>query len=640
MLTGGSMADIRARVTVGGVTGPCRRGLAWPRGAPRRAADEARDRQPHLHRRRRGAARRRRRAHRRGRHGAVAARRSSPCCRSTAGSRTPATSGGSGPAWPASGSGCSAWSTAAAGATRAGREPARPDPGQPGLRRTRRRPASSGVEHVVGQRLTARASWPAGPRSARRSRGRSDTTRPSSLALPLAQTPNISDERAGDPEQEAAAAAASRAPTGRAASPGRRRRRTSAGRRGRGPRARGCGPGRGRGRAATCADLGLVVGVERVVAEGVRRHQPRVVVLDRQQVAGRQVAGLDPLLVGHPVRRHDRLVAGDQHDLVDGDRLLPRGPGHGDRPAPADGSRPAGAGEQVGDDPLALGLVAEVVADVGGARPRSTRKRRAPRRRPPRAAASGLVRAAVITVRDRVPCRPVLSGRGRIRSARGSVAWVGRTGQDGRMTHQPPEDRADGGQRWRDPHDSPGAGDRAAHRRRRRPASGPRRWPRRPGGGPRDRPRRPCDVPRRPAGLARRGRRRVGAVPADRAARVQRRRRRRGGDLAGRHAVLPGPDRRGPRPGGAVPRPDDAAVRDRGAADRAVPRPVQPRPALGDRRDDGDPGVPLLGAGRRGRSTSRPCCSRPRSACWSRPRRTASRRPPPYPGWCPTGSRW
>ena len=42
--------------------------------------------------------------------------------------------------------------------------------------------------------------------------------------------------------------------------------------------------------------------------------------------------------------------------------------------------------------------------------------------------------------------------------------------------------------------------------------------------------------------------------------------------------------------------PHDAAVRDRGAADRAVPRPLRPRPALGDRRDDGHPGVPLLGA--------------------------------------------
>ena len=58
---------------------------------------------------------------------------------------------------------------------------------------------------------------------------------------------------------------------------------------------------------------------------------------------------------------------------------------------------------------------------------------------------------------------------------------------------------------------------------------------------------------------------------------------------------------RGARPGGAVPRPDDAAVRDRGAADRPVPRPVQPRPALGDRGDLRDPRVPVLGAGGRGR---------------------------------------
>ena len=101
----------------------------------------------------------------------------------------------------------------------------------------------------------------------------------------------------------------------------------------------------------------------------------------------------------------------------------------------------------------------------------------------------------------------------------------------------------------------------------------------------------------------RRGRRQQRARPADRAARVQRGRRRRGGDLAGRHAVLPGADRRGARPGGAVPGPDDAAVRDRGAADRAVPRPVQPRPPVGDRRDHGRAGVPVLGAGRRGRST-------------------------------------
>ena len=119
------------------------------------------------------------------------------------------------------------------------------------------------------------------------------------------------------------------------------------------------------------------------------------------------------------------------------------------------------------------------------------------------------------------------------------------------------------------------------------PAGPRRRRARRAPGRGGHRPRRRVHAAAGPPRHPRRGRRRQRAVPADRAARVQRRRRRRGRDLAGRHAVLPGADRPGPRPGGAVPGPDDAAVRDRGAADRAVPRPVQPRPPLGDRRDDG-----------------------------------------------------
>ena len=104
-----------------------------------------------------------------------------------------------------------------------------------------------------------------------------------------------------------------------------------------------------------------------------------------------------------------------------------------------------------------------------------------------------------------------------------------------------------------------------------------------------------------PPGQPCRGCRAERPLPADRAARLQRRRRRRGGDLAGRDAVLPGADRAGARPGRDVPGPDDAAVRDRGTTDRAVPRPVQPRATLGDRRDDGVARLPLLGAGRCGR---------------------------------------
>ena len=86
--------------------------------------------------------------------------------------------------------------------------------------------------------------------------------------------------------------------------------------------------------------------------------------------------------------------------------------------------------------------------------------------------------------------------------------------------------------------------------------------------------------------------------------------------------------------------PHDAAVRDRGAADRAVPRPLRARPALGDRRDDGGPGVPLLGARLVGGQRVRRWCSPPRSACSSPPRRTASRGRPPYPASSPATSPW
>jgi hypothetical protein len=74
--------------------------------------------------------------------------------------------------------------------------------------------------------------------------------------------------------------------------------------------------------AGHLADLGLLVGVERVVAERVGRHQPRVVLLDGHQVARRQIARLHALLVGDPLRGHDRLGAGDEHDLIDRDGLL------------------------------------------------------------------------------------------------------------------------------------------------------------------------------------------------------------------------------------------------------------------------------------------------------------------------------
>ena len=202
-----------------------------------------------------------------------------------------------------------------------------------------------------------------------------DTTRPSSLALPLAHTPNISDSGPASRTRKPQVRARWRVPPARAARPARCRRRTTAAAAWSRPssdRTRTRPSPSSRPPARTCARSSASSGV---VAEGVRRHEPRVVLLDGQQVARGQVAGLDPLLVRHPLGRDDRLVAGQQHDLVDGDLLLPRRPGDGDRPAPA-AVAGAGAGEEVGDHPLALGQGAEVLADVARP-PRSSRAARA-----------------------------------------------------------------------------------------------------------------------------------------------------------------------------------------------------------------------------------------------------------------------
>ena len=193
----------------------------------------------------------------------------------------------------------------------------------------------------------------------------SETTRPSSLALPLAQTPNISDSgpaiRTRKPQVVHVSGAACAS-----GDSGRRRRRTTA----RAARSRPSGESvRTRPRPRSLATLRICalsssssgsspkeyVGTSRGSSSSTGSRSP-----------GRQVAGLDPLAVGHPLRGDDRLLAGDQHDLVDGDRLLAGGPGHGDRPAPAGVAR-AGAREEMGDDALALDHVAEVLADVGGA---------------------------------------------------------------------------------------------------------------------------------------------------------------------------------------------------------------------------------------------------------------------------------
>ena len=227
-------------------------------------------------------------------------------------------------------------------------------------------------------------------------------------------------QRAGQPDQEAAGRAGRRAPTGRAASRGRRRRRTTAAAASSRPSSESVRT-RPRPRSAAtwriCALSSASSGSSPKEYVGTRRGSSSST---GSRSPGRQVAGLDPLAVGHPLGRHDRVVAGDQHDLVDGDLLLARRPGDGDRPAPA-AVAGAGAGEVVGDHALALGLVAEVVADVGRA-DLLERGRRGRRRRHPPAVASGLVRAAVITCAIVSHPPPVSSCRGRNPDLSGGLA--------------------------------------------------------------------------------------------------------------------------------------------------------------------------------------------------------------------------
>ncbi len=87
-------------------------------------------------------------------------------------------------------------------------------------------------------------------------------------------------------------------------------------------------------------DLALLAGrrrVEGLVADQVARHQPYVVLGDRHQVArarGRPApSGPSTAPTPEPATA---AVAGQHDDLVQGHRLLPGGPGDGDRPAPSD----------------------------------------------------------------------------------------------------------------------------------------------------------------------------------------------------------------------------------------------------------------------------------------------------------------
>ena len=314
------------------------------------------------------------------------------------------------------------------------------------------------------------------------------TTRPSSLASPLAQTPKVCasgparrimkphvEQESGEPwaRGESGPPRPSYHRSAAASRPSGERVRTR-------PRPRSL---------ATCAHLRLVVGVERVVAEGVGGHQARVVVVDREQVARGQVTGLDALAVGHPRGRHDGVVTGEQDDLADRDLLLARGPGHDHRPAPA-GVAAHGGGEEVGHDPLVLGLDAEVVADLVGRDLLEQGRAR-------HVDGGGRNRVGLLAKLSGGAHRPQhgssrrsMSGRGRVRPVAG-----GASGQDGSMTSGRPDHRPPPGGGGRDEPsyddagttraDAPGAGERAG-----------------PGGRPgprhrraRDRPRRACHRP-------------------------------------------------------------------------------------------------------------------------------------------------
>ena len=88
-------------------------------------------------------------------------------------------------------------------------------------------------------------------------------------------------------------------------------------------------------RASSQPDLGGGLVDLRVAGGHVTGHQPQVVRQRRQQVAGAQVAGPDPLIPGHPLRGQQRLGPGYQHHLADR-RMVGTGvTGHHDRPLPA-----------------------------------------------------------------------------------------------------------------------------------------------------------------------------------------------------------------------------------------------------------------------------------------------------------------
>ena len=286
------------------------------------------------------------------------------------------------------------------------------------------------------------------------------------------------------------------------------------------------------------ADLGLVVVVERVVAEGVRRDQPRVVLLDGEQVARARGRRAGSARGRAPTRgRRSRPRPGISTISSTVTRLLARGPGHvTDQRQPAypvrvHAKRWVTTRSPSTTWPRCSPTSAAPTSSTRAARAWSTAAT---------AAASALARTLGHHGRNHGPSvgRAVRSGRIRVPF----VSSTDRRGQDGDMSQPGPESPTE----ETPTRPSTGADRRAAARPR--PSAGAGSAARATGRAGR------FVGPPGPARRAGRGRRRVRPVPADRDAHLQHRRRRRGRDLAGRHPVLPGADRRGARPGGAVPR--------------------------------------------------------------------------------------
>ncbi len=80
--------------------------------------------------------------------------------------------------------------------------------------------------------------------------------------------------------------------------------------------------------------VGVLGGVEVVVQARVGRDEAVVVVVDGQQVAGREVLRADPLVPRDPLGRHDGAGTGQQRDLADGDGGVRVVVGHHDRDRP------------------------------------------------------------------------------------------------------------------------------------------------------------------------------------------------------------------------------------------------------------------------------------------------------------------